>query len=213
MRSRLTDQPRPPEGTRLNGLSPRTQRLGSNSRRVIVATHQRPIDGRSHVREIRRPSDESGDNMRMLISRRTLCAGYGLIALLALVGTWGNNVDYLALGFLGANLQFWTDTLANPASRSITVDIFFLGLAVFVWMVLEARRLGMRGVWLYLFFGTFIAISFTVPVFLINRERALAATDPATTAGTLRAGDAIGLCLLGTATVAYAMITLVYGAR
>jgi hypothetical protein len=42
----------------------------------------------------------------MLVSRRTLSAAYGLIAVAALVGTWGNNVDYLDHGFLGANLQF-----------------------------------------------------------------------------------------------------------
>ena len=52
-----------------------------------------------------------------------------------------------------ARTTFWQETLVNPASRLITVDVFFLGLAVFVWMVLEARRLGMRGVWLYLLFG------------------------------------------------------------
>src|SRR5678815_5745716 len=105
----------------------------------------------------------------MPISRKVLCIAYGLIALLALVGTWGNNVAYLSLGFVGANATFWQETLANPASRSITVDIFFLGLAVFVWMVLEARRLGLRGVWLYLVFGMLVAISVTVPIFLINR--------------------------------------------
>ena len=144
----------------------------------------------------------------MTISRRALCVAYGIIAVLALVGTWGNNVRYLDLGFLGANLQFWTDTLANPASRSITVDIFFLGLAVFVWMVLEARRLGMRGVWLYLVFGILIAISVTVPLFLINRERALAARESSSTAGTLGIGDAAALVALGIAFVGYTAVTL-----
>ena len=60
-------------------------------------------------------------------------------------------------------------------------------------MVLEARRLGMRGVWLYLLFGTLVAISVTVPIFLINRERALAAREPSSAAGTLGAFDIIGL--------------------
>ena len=36
----------------------------------------------------------------MPISRKALCIAYGLIALLALVGTWGNNVAYLGLGFV-----------------------------------------------------------------------------------------------------------------
>jgi hypothetical protein len=147
----------------------------------------------------------------MIISRKALCLAYGLIAVLALVGTWGNNVGYLNLGFLGANLKFWGDTLANPASRSITVDIFFLGLAVFVWVVLEARRLGMRGVWLYLAFGILIAVSVTVPIFLINRERALATRDSSPTAGSLGRGDVAGLIATGLAIVGYAAITLVHG--
>ena len=90
----------------------------------------------------------------MSISRKTLCFAYGLIALLALVTTWGNALSYVSLGVVGSNVAFWRDTLVNPASRFLTLDVFFLALAVFVWMVLEARRLGMRGVWLYLLFGT-----------------------------------------------------------
>ena len=117
---------------------------------------------------------------------------YGAIALLALVGTWGNNLGYMHLGLVGANLRFWQDTLANPASKSITVDLFFLGLAVFLWMVLEARRLKMRGVWLYLIVGMLVAISVSVPVFLINRERALARLAPASHAGELNKADALG---------------------
>jgi hypothetical protein len=109
---------------------------------------------------------------------------------------------------MGANMTFWQETLANPASRSITVDLFFLGLAMFVWMVLEARRLGMRAVWLYLVFGMLVAISVTVPIFLINRERALAAREPSSAGGTLSAFDVIGLVLLAAACTIYAVITL-----
>jgi uncharacterized protein DUF2834 len=145
----------------------------------------------------------------MTISRKLLCVVYGVIAALALVGTWGNNIRYLNLGFLGANTQFWRDTLANPASRSITVDIFFFGLVVLIWMVLEARRLGMRGVWLYLVFGMIVAISVTVPIFLINRERALAVRESSSVAGSLLPGDVAGLIAVGLAFVAYAGITLV----
>ena len=144
----------------------------------------------------------------MPISRKALCIAYGLIALLALVGTWGNNVAYLSLGFVDANMTFWRETLVNPASRSITVDLFFLGIAMFVWMVLEARRLGMRGVWLYLLFGMLVAISVTVPIFLINRERALAAREPSGAAGTLSVPDIAGLVLVTAAIAAYAALTL-----
>jgi len=144
----------------------------------------------------------------MPISRKALCVAYGLIALLALVGTWGNNIAYVGLGFVETNMTFWRETLANPASRSITVDLFFLGIAMFVWMVLEARRLGMRGVWLYLLFGMLVAISVTVPIFLINRERALAAREPSSTAGTLSVPDTAGLVLVTAAICVYTAITL-----
>ncbi|HKS55975.1 MAG TPA: DUF2834 domain-containing protein [Steroidobacteraceae bacterium] len=144
----------------------------------------------------------------MSISRKALCAVYGLIALLALVGTWGNNAAYLSLGFVGATSMFWQETLVNPASRSITVDLFFLGLAMFVWMVLEARRLGMRGAWLYLLFGMLIAISVTVPIFLINRERALAKRESSSAAGTLGVFDIAGLAAVTVAITAYTAVTL-----
>ena len=88
------------------------------------------------------------------------------------------------------------------------MDVFFLCLAVFVWMVLEARRLGMRGVWLYLLVGIVVAISVTVPVFLINRERALAARESSGVAGTLSVFDIAGLAAVGVAFTAYAAVTV-----
>ncbi len=147
----------------------------------------------------------------MSISRKALCATYGLIALLAFVTTWANVLAYAGLGVVGSNVAFWTDTLVNPASRFLTLDVFFLGLAVFVWMVLEARRLGMRGVWLYLLFGMLVAISVTVPIFLTNRERALAAREPSSAAGTLGTFDVIGLVLVTAAILVYAWIALMRG--
>ena len=145
----------------------------------------------------------------MSVSRRVLCAAYGVIAVLAVIGTWGNNLPYLQSGFAA----FWQDTLANPASRSITVDIFFLTLVVFVLMVLEARRLAMRGVWLYLIFGMMVAISVTVPIFLINRERAMAAAKPLDAAGSLHAADVAGLAAVGLGAIAYAVLTLLQGSQ
>ena len=147
----------------------------------------------------------------MSISRKTLCFAYGLIALLALVTTWGNAFAYVSLGVVGSNVAFWRDTLVNPTSRFLTLDVFFLGLAVFVWMVLEARRLCMRGVWLYLLFGMLVAISVTVPIFLINRERALAAREPSSTAGTLSTLDVVGLVVVTVAIMVYAAIALLRG--
>ena len=144
----------------------------------------------------------------MTISRKALCMLYGLIAIVALVGTWGNILEYLHLGFVGATIHFWKETLVNPASRFITVDVLLLALTVIVWAVLEARRLGMRGVWLYVVFGLLIAISFTIPLFMIHRERTLAAREASQTAGTLGFADIVGLSACGLAFAAYLVLTL-----
>lgn len=144
----------------------------------------------------------------MSISRKALCVLYASIALVAVVGTWGNNVQYLNLGMLGANVHFWQETLVNPASRSITIDILFLSLAAIVWMLLEARSLSMRGAWAYVLIGVFVAISAAFPAFLIDRERVLAARDGSASAGTLRAMDVLGLVVLTIPMVAYAFVAL-----
>lgn len=73
------------------------------------------------------------------------------------------------------NVRFWSDALINPAARSVTVDLFLFATAVAIWMLLEARRLAIRGVWIYVFAGILVGISVTAPLFLIARERRLAA--------------------------------------
>ena len=142
----------------------------------------------------------------MSLSRKTLCVIYALIAMLALAGTWTHNAAYLHLGWLGANVQFWRETLVNPASASITVDIFFFALAANLWMVLEARRIGLKWVWLYIVAGALVAVSVAFPLFMLQRERVLASRGETATAG-LRAGDAVGLLALGAVVVAYTLWT------
>lgn len=144
----------------------------------------------------------------MKIPRNTLCIAYGLLAVLALIGTWANNVQYLSLGFLGANQRFWLDTLANPASRSITVDVTFLFVALSIWMFLEARRLGMRGAWLYVVFGVLVAISVTFPLFLLNRERALQRQGGDSEGGQLGTVEITGLLLFALVGCAYTVMAL-----
>jgi len=144
----------------------------------------------------------------MTIQRSTLSWVYGLVALLALIGTWGNNFHYASLGLspMDVNIQFWKDTLANPASRSITVDIFFLSIPVTLWMMMEARRLQMRGIWFYLIGSLLIAVSVTVPLFMALRERRLAVTQPE--AGTLNAAEMVWALVLGIGVLVYTARTL-----
>ena len=144
----------------------------------------------------------------MTISRRVLCVVYALVGLVALAGTWGNNIEYLGLGIVEANIHFWQETLVNPASRSITVDILCLALAAIVWMLLEARRLSMRGAWLWVLFGVFVAMGAAFPWFMVHRELVLEKREASGNGGTLSAVDVIGIGLVGTAVLAYTFFAL-----
>ena len=109
------------------------------------------------------------------MSRKLLCAVYAAIALVALVATWSQNIAFFRDG--GSFLGFFEALKVNPASRSFTVDIALLLLAVAILMVIEARRLGVKFVWAYIIGGFAIAISVTFPLFLLARELRLEKSD------------------------------------
>lgn len=109
-------------------------------------------------------------------SRKALCAVYALIAAGALVATWSQNLAFFAEAPDAGIAGFIAGGYANPAAASLTNDLLFLLLAAIAWMLVEARRIGVRFVWLYVILSFVIAISVTFPLFLIARERRLAAT-------------------------------------
>jgi hypothetical protein len=147
-------------------------------------------------------------------SRRLLCLAYAVIAVLALVGTWTQNVSYfhaddgLVAGFALATGRFWAATLTTPASISVAVDLALFFVAAAAFMVLEARRLGIRGVWIYVVLGFLVAISVTFPLFLIARERRLATRGDGSADLGLSTGDVAGLVGFGGVTAAITMWTL-----
>jgi len=128
-------------------------------------------------------------------ARRLLCVFYGLIALTALVMTWSQNLLY----FQGPNPtgfgQYLLDLKVNGAARSFTVDIGLFLLAATGLMAVEARKVGMKFVWLYVIFGFLIAISVTFPLFLIAREIHLARKGGADGAADLQSSDIAGLAV------------------
>ena len=63
---------------------------------------------------------------------------------------------------------------ANPAAQSLSRDLAIAATAVSIWMVVEGRRIALRGlVWVMLSCVT-IAFAFGCPLFLYLRERRLA---------------------------------------
>jgi hypothetical protein len=118
------------------------------------------------------------ENLVMARSRQFLCFVYGVIAAMALVGTGSQNRHYFGSPSFSNTLSafgaFLIDTKATPASRSIAIDIALFFLAAAVFMLLEARKIGIRFVWIYIVLGLLVAISVTFPLFLISRELKLA---------------------------------------
>jgi hypothetical protein len=107
---------------------------------------------------------------------KALCAVYAVISLVALIATWSQNAAYFDNPgrFL---VDFLNDSKVTPASRSLTVDIVLFFLAAGILMVVEARRHGVKFVWLYILGGFAIAISVTFPLFLIAREMRVGRTE------------------------------------
>ena len=145
------------------------------------------------------------------VTRKALCLAYSLIAVLAFIGTWGQNYQYLHLGFWGFQKTFYKNSLINPAAGANSVDLYCFGLAVFIWMLLEAQRLKLKGIWIYAVSFRLVGISIAVPVFLIHRERALEARDGSPIAGTISKPNLAGLAL-GSITVVVYTVWMLYRA-
>ena len=62
---------------------------------------------------------------------------------------------------------------ANPAAQSLSLDLAIGATSILIWMIVESKRLQMRGLgWVLLSCAT-IAFAFGAPLFLYLRERRL----------------------------------------
>ncbi|MGC4062496.1 MAG: DUF2834 domain-containing protein [Aquabacterium sp.] len=105
---------------------------------------------------------------------KRLCGLYAVIALVALYATWSNNLAFFALPDNGGVAGFLRAAYANPAAASLSNDLFLLGFSATLFMLREAKRLGIRFVWLYILLSLAVAISVFFPLFLIARQMRLA---------------------------------------
>ena len=98
-----------------------------------------------------------------------LAVAYLVVALVGLVGTWTFNVFAIVQvrDFVGD----WVNS--GPAVSSLTVDLFIVAVAGSILIIVESRRLGLRGGWIYLVLAGITAFAFVFPLFLAMRERAL----------------------------------------
>jgi len=102
-----------------------------------------------------------------MVRKHTLRAyGYYVIAGIGLVTAVVMNTIASLTGadYLGA----WFGTLVDWI---LSIDLLVVALAVVVFMLVEAKRLGMKRVWLYFLVSGVTAIAFTFPLFMANREK------------------------------------------
>lgn len=101
-----------------------------------------------------------------------------VLAVAGLVGTWTFN----ALAIVQMR-DFIGDLVSSgPAVSSITVDLLVVAIAGSIFIIVEARRLGMRFAWLYIVLSGITAFAFTFPLFLAMRQRRLTARAAASAA-------------------------------
>jgi hypothetical protein len=99
----------------------------------------------------------------------TLTFVYLALAIVGLIGTWTWNIQAI----MQAN-DFIADwTMSGPAVSSLTTDLLVAAIAGSVFIIVEARRLGMRAGWAYVLGGLLTAFAFTFPLFLAMRQRRL----------------------------------------
>jgi len=88
---------------------------------------------------------------------------------------WMANIAFIRSSGNAFDLaQFVALANANPAAQSLSRDLLIGATAITIWMVVEARRLKVRGLWLALLCCVTLAFACGAPLFLWMRERRLA---------------------------------------
>lgn len=103
-----------------------------------------------------------------------LIAGYLLVAVAGLVGTWYFNLQFTAGGGDQGYLRAW---FANSASSSAAVDVIVTAVTACVFYAVEGSRLRMRWTLVLIPLTFLVALAFTFPLFLALREWRLAGAD------------------------------------
>ena len=100
---------------------------------------------------------------------------YYAVALLALLIGWYFNFQYMRQYGAEGGWWHWTTLLfVNPASASGGQDLIIANLILFpLWTIIDGRRSGMRGSWLYFPMSLLTSYAFGIALFLAIRERQL----------------------------------------
>ena len=105
----------------------------------------------------------------MMRNWTTLAYIYLAFAIVGLGGTWTFNT--FAIMQMSNFFGDWFGS--GPAVSSLGVDLLVAAIAGSIFIIVEARRLGMRGGWIYVVLSGLTAFAFTFPLFLAMRQAKL----------------------------------------
>ena len=89
---------------------------------------------------------------------------YLITSAIGLITAWTLNA--LAVFEEADYLSAW---FGSTVDWVLSIDLLVVGIAVAIFMISEARRLGMKRVWLYFLLSGITAIAFTFPLFMFFR--------------------------------------------
>ena len=93
-----------------------------------------------------------------------------ILSIIGLITAWVFN------GIASMTGQNYLDAwFGSAVDWVLSLDILIVAVAGSAFMIFEARKLGMKRVWLYILLSGVTAFAFTFPLFLAVRERKLAA--------------------------------------
>ncbi len=96
---------------------------------------------------------------------------YLFLALLGAVLPTLANIEFVKSYGPSFDIQLFIEMANNnPASQSLSRDLFVGSTAVFVWIISESNRLEMKNLWIVILTTFTIAFAFSAPLFLYLRE-------------------------------------------
>ena len=91
-----------------------------------------------------------------------------ILSIIGLITAWVFN------GIASVTGQNYLDAwFGSAVDWVLSLDILIVAIAGSAFMIFEARKLGMKRVWLYIALSGVTAFAFTFPLFLAMRERTL----------------------------------------
>jgi Terpene cyclase DEP1 len=98
------------------------------------------------------------------------------IAMLSVIAAWMHGFAWMAAGGNLLNLpSFFIDAYkSGPAAAFLTIDILIAWLTFMIWVVGDARKIGLGARQGWIFVGlSFLGTCFAFPLYLVLRERHL----------------------------------------